>query len=581
MKLLNKVKKCIAVIMTGTVLISTVFCANAVFGNSDNISNNQIINEMLGKLYPYGVVAEKAYIQNDFESNIATDELKVSGTKDIGNAVGKYTNTAGVMYIKNFEEGTLQLRAADYIIKGNDEFKGTLLSANYPSVKLVTNQEYLMISREMKKTNKIISGYSEASDDAVVNFNDMNNGIIDVRQCSDRICTVNIDVTEYNRLQQGGLKIYKKDNQILLINVNNCELSVNWKGEKEVSVFRYNINGKSSAGNNDEINESIIWNFGDYAGRVNLSEVSGVFVATAAEVVVNSTGSGHIIAKSFKNPGGEWHCIIKDLEKETTTEAETTTTEAETTTTEAETTTTEAETTTTEAETTTTEAETTTTEAETTTTEAETTTTEAETTTTEAETTTTEAETTTTEAETTTTEAETTTTEAETTTTEAETTTTEAETTTTEAETTTTEAETTTTEAETTTTEAETTTTEAETTTTEVETTTTEAETTTTETETTTTEAETTTVDETSGVEIETEDIPLADRETMVNREETETFHTDKYDRIEIIDEDIPLNGGTPKTGDNSNAVIFIVAVVAAVGTLTAVMGKKKTSAEK
>ena len=115
------------------------------------------LKSLLGNAKSYGVFVENAIINNDFESNIAVNNLIVDGTKDIGNTVTAYTNVAGTIYIKNFESGTLQLRAANNIVmgsaytkSGNDvtfgSGKGVISIARDPKVNLYANANYVNIS---------------------------------------------------------------------------------------------------------------------------------------------------------------------------------------------------------------------------------------------------------------------------------------------------------------------------------------------------------------------------------------------------------------------------------------------------
>lgn len=376
----------IAKIMAGVTAASAImgFGMHQVYGKTE-----VTLQDILGNLYPYGVVAGELTISADFESNFAANVLYVSG-HSTGNAVGTMTNEGGIMYAGKIKSasaqwsdeewaqyGELKLRSGNYLITGEKFTRlnngETQIDNNYykwvnsdgkimvndeisRQLEIVENVNYLNIDKEKKNVLSILNSF-----EVKAGKNQFENGVIDVTEYEEGVVTVNYDITNG---VNNNLTIKKNSNQLLIINAvsnNNSETDTN-----TVAKYLLSVDGKAAEATLDNMESlKVIWNFDIYKGNLIVGDNGGVIVAPYAKVSNCGTSSGYLIAGTFNNTGGEWHYWNKQLEKETTTEQQTTTTEAATTTIETTTTTTEAATTT-ETATTTTEAATTT-EAETTT----------------------------------------------------------------------------------------------------------------------------------------------------------------------------------------------------------------------
>ncbi len=383
------------------------------------------LQDWLGDIKDYGVVADNASVTIDFESNIATNMLTTNGACMGASVDSGYVNQGCNMYIKDFEGPMKVVRrgSAEYAIYTDLTFaernnqriffeekdrNATYINIDdYPKVPIfgATNSQrnlVLDVAANLERVNKIFEAYKNTGKETegVVKGYDSNRYVVDTTSCDEQICFVNIYLSDMTAFGDGTLNINKEENQMVVFNVN---VNVtDWEGA--VNIKRFYINGQSSVGADDSVTDQIIWNLAGFEGKVNIGEMAGLLVAPKANVVVTSTSNGRAICGSFSMTGGEFHFVSRfvNMEVETTTEEETTT-EVETTsevetTTETETTTEEETTTTTEAETTTEEETTTTTEAETTTEEETTTVPEyvdEETTESTTENTTTESETTT------------------------------------------------------------------------------------------------------------------------------------------------------------------------------------------
>ena len=364
----RRIKLAVSSVMIFVMILASV-AVKASIGTGSSKNVYDLLRDIIGHGYSYGVVAEKTFIQVDFESNLATDELIINGTVDVGNPLsynGIRANNTGNIYIKKFVSGTLQLRSANNIILGNIFSKytegnrvrrytmtdtGAVINVdNWNSVNVVNAEGYMNISEYLNnigvKAEKMM--LEDNSSNVSSDLRDMNNGKIDITKSSEKVCYVNINASEYSYLQQGGLKIYKNSDQLLIINVHNIN-------NNYFNIYRYFVNGESSATDNMNVSNTILWNVGSYEKNVNIGETSGIIMAPEAKVsIATGTCRGRIIAKSFSNPGGELHFLSDDMEKETTTTEEVTTTTGEVTTTTEEATTTTEEVTTTIGEVTTT-----------------------------------------------------------------------------------------------------------------------------------------------------------------------------------------------------------------------------------
>ena len=584
--------------------VGIVFSTCNIFGfaeenNTDEgtgysqIAVQEQLEKWLGDVKDFGVVSVSADINDDFESNIATNYLSASCQTMGASVASGYVNAGADMYIKDFE-GELKVArrsATEYCIytgltidertnqrvffQEKDRNTTFINIDDYSKVPVYNavnsqGQEVLNVEASLERVNNIFAAYKNSGKETegVVKTTESNRYIVDITACAEQICFVNVNLSDMTAFGEGNFYINKLANQMIVFNINVDVTD----SQGAVNLKRFFINGQSSVGADDKVTDQIIWNLADYEGTVNIGELAGLLVAPKADVMLTSTCGGRVLCESFTTRGGEMHFVSKyvkvDVEEEETTTQETTT-EEEGSTTEEETTTkpNSPDEVTTESETITIEIETTTEEETTTTTETETTTEKETTTTIETETTTEVETTTTTEAETTTEVETTTTTEAETTTEEETTTlpgggdevTTESGTITIEIETTTEEETTTTTEAETTT-EVETTTTVETETTTEVETTTTVETETTTEVETTTTtEPETTPEDE----EEITSEIPYAGVEEPTPQDPTsQDPQVPENPDEEDLDMPVPFAGTTPETGDSSNTTLYLLILI-------------------
>lgn len=338
----SNVKRNVAKIMAGVTAASAImgFGMHQVYGG-----NETTLKDILGNLYPYGVVANELTISSDFESNFAVNVLYVAG-HTTGNTVGSKTNVGGVMYAREIRSaneqysedewaryGDLKLRSGNYLVTGEDfnrvndgasqidnqyywwrNAAGNITVNDEMSkqLKIVNDSDYLNIIEEKKRVLSILNSFEiDAGKD------EFTNGVIDVTDYRDGVVTVNYDITDG---VNNNLTIKKNSGQLLIINAISEKNSAN--DSNIVAKYLLSVDGSEAqvTQDNTEANK-VIWNFGIYKGNLTIGDNGGVFVAPNAKVSNCGTSSGYLIAGTFNNSSGEWHYINNELEEETTAES--------------------------------------------------------------------------------------------------------------------------------------------------------------------------------------------------------------------------------------------------------------------
>ncbi len=341
----SRVKRNIAKIMAGVTAASAImgFGMHQVYGG-----NETTLEDILGNLYPYGIVANELDISSDLESNFATNVLYVSGHAT-GNAAGRMTNVGGVMYAREIRSasekwsdedwasyGDLKIRSGNYIITGedykrvndgtrqidnqyywwkNETGKITINDEMSKQLQIVNDADYLNITEEKKRVLSILN--SLEIDAGKEDFTD---GIIDVTDFRKGIVTVNYDITNG---VNNNLTVKKNSDQLLVINAISGKNTVN--DSNMVAKYLLSVDGGEAKATLDNMEaHKVIWNFGIYKGKLTLGDNGGVFVAPNAKITNCGTSSGYLIAGSFSNSSGEWHHWNNSLKEETTAETSST-----------------------------------------------------------------------------------------------------------------------------------------------------------------------------------------------------------------------------------------------------------------
>ena len=345
-KMANKAYIAVAlsiVVTTGSISLVT-FAQNPTAPVQTNIYN------IIGDAAYYGIICNKLSVNADMESNFASDHVIFAGQADSGNSTGKFTNVGGTIYMKELTSGTIQLYPTNNLVVGtNYTIDGTnltfengsrILLANSSGVNVAFDPDYMNVDATIDEVSDSVNEYTadDTTEGAVVSLSDMNNAVIDVRNCADSICTVYVPLSQYKCIQPGGLKFYKNDNQAIIIKLVN-DGAVTYVNDEvtnlvteNVYINRYFINGTNSASDNALNSDTIIWNLSDFNDTIiTISEGCGIFVAPEANIALGGCGRGHIVSKFFTNSGNEWHFLSDNLSEETSTLPTETTTEEVTT----------------------------------------------------------------------------------------------------------------------------------------------------------------------------------------------------------------------------------------------------------
>ena len=346
MKLIGKIKNmsrrtgavfmAVAMLLAGLAVGMGIF-TNAAYAEDENVQI--VLRRLIGSAKPYAVTAEDVYVSNDFQANFAANLFHPS-EHWVGSDL---SSNPGTFYFKDMTPGTLKLKndksannivvGVPYTINGNlvtlDSPEKNIYIANNKNVNIYFEENFLDVTAAISYARNTFAQFAtyQNTKGVIADYSDMNRSVIDVNGCTDQICVVNITAAELNSIQNGGLKIYKPQDKIVVINVKDIT-------DDEISIREYAIKEgnnnfvTSSANNSATISDTIIWNFADYDGTVNMNGVCGILVAPDASVDLYVTSSGRVIADKFENISGEMHFVSADIPVET--EPDTYPTEAET-----------------------------------------------------------------------------------------------------------------------------------------------------------------------------------------------------------------------------------------------------------
>ncbi|MDD6235605.1 MAG: hypothetical protein PUB17_10575 [Lachnospiraceae bacterium] len=349
MKLISKIKNmsrrtgavfmAVAMLLAGLAVGMGIF-TNAAYAEDENVQI--VLKRLIGSAKPYAVTAEDVYVSNDYQANFAANLFHPS-EHWVGSDL---SSNPGTFYFKDMTPGTLKLKndksannivvGVPYTINGDlvtlDSPEKNIYIANNKNVNIYFEENFLDVTAAIAYVRNTFVQFAsyQNTKGVIADYSDMNRSVIDVSDCSDQICVVNITAAELNSIQNGGLKIYKPQDKIVVINVKDIT-------DDEISIREYSIKEgnnnfvTSSANNSATISDTIIWNFADYDGTVNMNGVCGILVAPDARVDLYVTSSGRVIADRFENISGEMHFVSADVPIETEpdsypTEAETPTT---------------------------------------------------------------------------------------------------------------------------------------------------------------------------------------------------------------------------------------------------------------
>lgn len=370
-RIAKRMRKLLAIVLIGMIATLDTFVVKASMPQSEKTA--QELLEKIDKIVDgYSVYTNKYDVNNHMQGDVATAVLNLNnGQKEIGGDKTydseMQTNYIGELYLSTgiLDFGT----ATDKVIfenpevrykddEGNEHVTGRYLYKNddgsylteYGGVK--ANGGYILVVYTDDDGNERIyqmckDGGSESLNNVTIEdgYLDINKNLgeiaalatelmqkqnsegasyegkeISVRDVDAEVAVVNITLDAGNNPSlEPETKVYTSENQVCIVNVNVA----NATGDSIVTLNRFVINDISSAGQTVEeigdVYDSIVWNFGNYVGTINLEGgILGKIIAPFAKVVLNSgTSTGTVVADYFANNNGEWHSMSTPAPTET------------------------------------------------------------------------------------------------------------------------------------------------------------------------------------------------------------------------------------------------------------------------
>ena len=555
-------KRAIVSLLTAALVASGALGYDKVVNAEEQVS----VKDVIGDAYGYGIfVSGTTNMSGDSEANVCTNNL-------IYNANIGYSGV-GTMYVHESYTGSgnhircsnLILGSADFSQSGDNWYVNGVFVGNSSQIGRIDRGSYDIPGAMSKILENAKAMYALGTD---VSPNNENKYVFDLADGQ--------NILKISNVSWFQPKAEVSSSKTLVMNIA--------PGENSISVSGQDVKGIESYP--DQVSASLlVWNFGEYDGTINITNMFGTIIAPNATVILSGGNlCGRVIAANYTSgaethfKGSTWYPPVTTTEPPvTTTQPPVTTTEPPVTTTQPPVTTTQPPVTTTQPPVTTTQPPVTTTQPPVTTTQPPVTTTQPPVTTTQPPVTTTQPPVTTTQPPVTTTQPPVTTTQPPVTTTQPPVTTTQPPVTTTQPPVTTTQPPVTTTQPPVTTTQPPVTTTQPPVTTTQPPVTTTQPPVTTTQPPVTTTQPPVTTTQP----PVTTTQPPVVTTNPPVPTETPEVLGDRRI--ITVEDEETPLADGAvlgsrrrPQTGDESN--IWTVAFLASLSGLAAwiLQGRKK-----
>ena len=283
--------------------------------------------QVLGNAVYYGIVANQITKKAHMDSNFATKSLTINGNENV--TTGAYTKTGGVYVVAStMGSGILSMDGEQNILwctednKNRFEVTGTIETYSQSTLEKYVDTLIAYVSKQ----TTMMAGYN-SYDVTTININNQsfeNKKEIDITQCAPG--TYYFDMTNFGHNQWNSsddktkgyfpddLKIKKKENQTIVFN---------YPSSKEVILKRFSLTNDekeiSSANSSSEVDllcRSIIFNMPEATTLRLDSATAGIFLAPKATLeTLGGTSSGWIVANSFTNNGGEWHCVYQEMPK--------------------------------------------------------------------------------------------------------------------------------------------------------------------------------------------------------------------------------------------------------------------------
>ena len=182
---------------------------------------------------------------------------------------------------------------AENTVKLKSNAQGTQVYYENFGTKVINDYVDEMRNAVIQKSNEAWNCESTA----VYENKGMNDQNITMPDSSAGIYYLNVTTEMWKTMnqQQGIIKICIADGQTLVMNIAG----------DDINIYRFSINGASTASSKG-LADKVIFNMQE-ATKVSISETAGAVIAPKAEVYVNSTCSGWVVARTVVNGGGELH----------------------------------------------------------------------------------------------------------------------------------------------------------------------------------------------------------------------------------------------------------------------------------
>lgn len=370
-RIAKRMRKLLAIVLIGMIATLDTFVVKASMPQSEKTAQ-ELLTQIDKIVDGYSVFTNEYDVNNHMQGDVAAAVLNLNnGQKEIGGDKTydseMQTNYIGELYLSTgiLDFGT----ATDKVIfenpevrykdeEGNEHVTGRYLYKNddgsylteYGGVK--ANGGYILVVYTDDNGNERIyqmckDGGSESLNNVTIEdgYLDINKNLgeiaalatelmqkqnsegafcgnkeISVRDVDAEVAVVNITLdADNNPSLEPETKVYTNENQVCIVNVNVA----NATSDSIVTLNRFVINDISSAGQTVEeigdVYDSIVWNFGNYVGTINLEGgILGKIIAPFAKVVLNSgTSTGTVVADYFANNNGEWHSMSTPAPAET------------------------------------------------------------------------------------------------------------------------------------------------------------------------------------------------------------------------------------------------------------------------
>ncbi|MCI7322079.1 MAG: hypothetical protein MR508_02050, partial [Lachnospiraceae bacterium] len=330
-----------------SVAAKTMSIAKAAARETDQ--GAEILKEIDNTTGNYGVVAESVDVSNDIQSNLRADHVKVNYTT-VGSSSPFSISSTETIFIGDFKDGEyiqvrhddklvtnveVGLKASQKLIKhdvadgkttitiqdGEEQKTITILTPDGTvTVREITEED--AVTSDLDKLTELSKQLKEQANEEnsveITHYGPQNlYNKVDAASVNSDIVYVNVSGSDklFTMPNSAANKIILRKNQKVVFNIEPA-------ADSAFKFWGYTIviDGKEvKTSDHTEVAryvDNIIFNFGDYAGTIQVNETAANIIAPKAEVSVRATSTGQIVANKFNTYGGELHYDGRNQEAE-------------------------------------------------------------------------------------------------------------------------------------------------------------------------------------------------------------------------------------------------------------------------